>query len=405
MHRGAVVGRRTLQAHHVNGAALSQRRREADRDWQAFMDPGGEQVAAPAPEILASWRRSARYLSRNPPKAPVEDAALARELWQASPLRQALDAQRPQLEALAREGSLVAAVAGPCGRLLWTYAGGHMVKPADAVNFVHGGRWDEAAVGTNAVGLGLRLRRPVTVFSSEHFQPFVHDWVCYAAPVLHPRTGACLGLLDLSTTWDRHTPLGQAAVSDLARSIANALPPEAPRAELELWALGQPRVQFRGRPLALPLRQVEILCLLALNPAGLSLDGLHAALYGDAPVSRSTLKAELSQLRAALDGQVGSRPYRLSLSVWADFIEIWQALRRQQAAEAIGLYAGPLLARSASPALEEWRHCIDAVMGRALESCDDPAALIGAISRSTAGSEMVRERLTELADAAPALST
>ena len=111
------------------------------------------------------------------------------------------------------------------------------------------------------------------------------------------------------------------------------------------------------------------------------------------------------QLRAALDGQVGSRPYRLSLPVWADFIEIWQALRRQQAAEAIGLYAGALLARSASPALEEWRHCIDAVMGRALESCDDPAALIGAICRSTAGSEMVRERLTELADASSALST
>jgi len=389
-----------LQSHHVDGTALSQRRRRADRDWQAFMAPDGQQAAAPPPEILASWRRSARYLNRHPPKAPVEDAALARELWQASPLRQALDAQRPRLQALAREGSLLVAVAGPCGRLLWTYASGHMVRPAEAVNFVHGGRWDEAAVGTNAVGLGLRLRRPVTVFSAEHFQPFLHDWVCYGAPVLHPKTGACLGLLDLSTTWDRHTPLGQAAASDLARCIAEALPPEAPRAELELWGLGQPRVQFRGRALALPLRQVEILCLLALHPGGLTLDALHAALYGDAAVSRSTLKAELSQLRGALDGQIGSRPYRLGLPVWADFIVLWQLLHQRQAAEAIGLYAGPLLARSASPALEEWRHCIDAVMGQALAACDDPGALIGAISRSTAGSEMVRERLTELADAA-----
>ncbi|WP_295883930.1 hypothetical protein [uncultured Thiohalocapsa sp.] len=398
-----------MQAHQHNGAALSQRRRAAERQWQAFMEAPGRQArpgraavapaTAVAPDILSSWRRSARYLTGNPPRAPVEDAALARELWQSSPLRHALEVQRPQLEALAREGSLLAAVAGPCGRLLWTYASGHMLKPAAAVNFVHGGRWDEAAVGTNAVGLGLRLRRPVTVFSSEHFQPFVHDWVCYAAPILHPRTGACLGLLDLSTTWDRHTPLGQAAVSDLARSIAQALPPEAPRAELEVRALGQPRVQYQGRPLALPPRQVEILCLLTLHPEGLGLEALHAALYGDAQVSRSTLKAELSQLRAALDGQIGSRPYRLTLPVWADFIEIWQALHRGQAAEAIGLYGGPLLAASASPALEEWRHCIDAVMARALEACDEPAGLIGRICRSTAGSEMLRERLAELMDA------
>lgn len=385
-----------MAAHHANGAALSRRRNLADRHWQAFMGGAARGTGVMAPDILASWQRSARLLRQNPASAPLEDRRLARELLRSSPLGRALDEGRPQLESLARDGALVAAVADPCGRLLWTYTSRHMAKPAAAVNFVDGGRWDEAAVGTNAVGLGLRLRRPVTVFSAEHFQPFVHDWVCYAAPIMHPETGACVGLLDLSTTWDRHTPLGQAAVSDLARSIAEALPADSPRAELEIRALGQPRVLFRGRPLALPLRQVEILCLLALHPGGLDLGELHAALYGDAAVSRSTLKAELSQLRAALDGQVGSRPYRLTLPLWVDFVEIWHALRRKDAATAIGLYSGPLLARSVSPTLEEWRHCIDAVMGHAVDACDDPDALLDRICRSTEGSEMVRERLAEL---------
>jgi hypothetical protein len=391
-----------MVAHHANGAALSQRRDLADRYWQAFMGsaaPGAVNVnsnGAMAPDILASWQRSARLFQQHPSSAPVEDRRLARELLRESPLGHALDQRRSQLESLASDGALIAAVADPCGRLLWTCTSGHMAKPAAAVNFVDGGRWDESAVGTNAVGLGLRLRRPVTVFSAEHFQPFVHDWVCYAAPILHPATGACVGLLDLSTTWDRHTPLGQAAVSDLARSIAEALPADAPRAELEVRALGQPRILFRGRALALPPRQVEILCLLALHPGGLDLDALHAALYGDAAVSRSTLKAELSQLRATLDGQVGSRPYRLTVPLWVDFIEIWHALRRKDAATAIGLYAGPLLVRSASPTLEEWRHCIDAVMSQAVDACNDPTALLARICRTTEGSEMVRERLSEL---------
>ena len=191
-------------------------------------------------------------------------------------------------------------------------------------------------------------------------------------------------------------PLGQAAVTELARAIGRCLPQHLPRAELEIHALGQPRILFRGKPLNLPMRQVEILCLLALNPQGLTLEGFHAALYGDLPVSTTTLKAELSHLRRLLDGQIGSRPYRLQMPVWADFIHVWQALRQQQSNEAFSLYRGSFLPHSVSPELEEWRHCIDAVMGQALDSCRDPTMLMDKLCNSTSGSELVRERLSEL---------
>ena len=58
-----------------------------------------------------------------------------------------------------------------------------------------------------------------------------------------------------------------------------------------------------------------MLALLALHPEGLSLEQLHALVYGDQAVTFSTLKAEVSHLRSALGGQLASRPYRLPMPV------------------------------------------------------------------------------------------
>lgn len=380
---------------------LSHRRRTIENQWNRFVTSSTTGSNFPKTDdirddIMSSWQRSAQFIKPRQFHAPADDEHAAVTRWKESLLCQAAQREQEQMMQLAKEGSLVVAIADPQGRLLWTFASNHMRKRAENVNFTTGGRWDEHSVGTNAVGLSLKLRRSVTVFSCEHYLPFIHDWVCYAAPIIHPQSGEVVGSLDLSTTWNRHTPLGQAAVTELARSIARCLPQHLPRAELEIHALGQPRILFRGKPLNLPMRQVEILCLLALNPQGLTLEGFHAALYGDLPVSTTTLKAELSHLRRLLDGQIGSRPYRLQMPVWADFIQVWQALRQQQTNEAFSLYRGSFLPHSASPELEEWRHCIDAVMGQALDSCQDPTMLMDKLCHSTSGSELVRERLSEL---------
>jgi transcriptional regulator of acetoin/glycerol metabolism len=377
-------------------APLPERRRGIEGHWERFRhgacpEPG----TFLRPEIASSWQRSAARPVACPKLAPSEDHALVAQVWRDSALRTAVERRKGDIAALAAEAGMLAAVADPCGRLLWSQASRPMRRRAESINFTTGGRWDEPSVGTNAVGLALELRAPVTVFSAEHYQPCVHDWVCYAAPILHPRSGTCVGVLDLSTTWNRHTPLGQAAVTELARGIAAELPEEAPRAELELRVLGEPQVWFRGKRLRLTPRQQEILALLALHPQGLTLEALHAALYGDARVSLATLKSELSHLRRQLDGRIESRPYRLSLSVWADFVAVWQALRRDCGEEALALYRGPLLPRSESPELCEWRHCIDAVMERALRACRDTGVLLERLCQG-GGSALLRERLAEL---------
>lgn len=377
--------------------ALCQRRNRIENQWDTFLS--GKQTCRAGgvgADIMESWQRSTRRLTPRTRLAPVADEYRNRHQWRESPLFQATLAERDSMDQLVHEGEMVAGIADSAGQLLWTSASSFMRPKAESVNFRAGGIWDESSVGTNAVGLSLELRRPVTVFSSEHFLSTVRDWVCYAAPIIHPRTHECLGVLDMSTTWEHYTPMGQAAVAGIANAIAARLPDEQPRAELEIHALGQSRVSFRGKNLKVSLRQLEILCLLVLNPQGLSLSQLHASLYGDSPVSTSTLKAELSRLRTLLAGNIGSRPYRLLVPVHADFVEIWKALHAKDNDQAMRLYRGSLTAQSVAPELEEWRLCIDALMERSLEHCHDSSRLIGKLNKGLAGSAPVRERLMEL---------
>ena len=55
-------------------------------------------------------------------------------------------------------------------------------------------------------------------------------------------------------------------------------------------------------------------------------------LYGDQAITFSTLKAEVSHLRAALGGQLGSRPYRLLMPVATDVEHVLGLLRRGEVA-------------------------------------------------------------------------
>jgi hypothetical protein len=389
----------TMQRDH-EGGTLEQRRRQAEIAWNRFTGVGSavsDEGCCIGDCIEESWRRSARHVSPSIAQAPLIDKGNVAERWSDSPLQLAAsDAVLREIASVSNEAGLVAALSDPHGCLLWTHAATPMQEAANRVNFAPGGCWSESATGTNAVGVALALQQPATVFSAEHFAACMHDWVCYAAPIIHPASGELIGVLDLSTEWSRHTPLGQNAVNDFARTIARNLPERPQRAELEIQALGIPRVLFRGLEIHVSRRQLEILCLLILNPRGLSLGAFHAALYGDAPISMSTLKSELSQLRTLLDGRIGSRPYRLQLSTWADFVTLWRVLKDKKAEKALKLYKGPFLPHSSSPELEEWRDCIDAVMNRVVSSCEDTEMLVDSLSEQVQGSELVRGRLKEL---------
>src|SRR5215212_4695589 len=203
---------------------LQGRRLDSLRAWTAFVEHGDQAASLVRPDILRSWHRSQPHVARNVAEAPLTDESELRAFWHDSPLQHAVSSVESELRRTAEDGDLVLAVTDRQTRILWTYGGRVMRRRAESVNFVPAARWDDRSVGTNALDLANRLGRPSMVFSAEHYAPIVHNWVCWAAPLHDPLTGRQLGVIDLSTTWDRTHPIGLATARVMARLIEQAMP-------------------------------------------------------------------------------------------------------------------------------------------------------------------------------------
>jgi transcriptional regulator of acetoin/glycerol metabolism len=366
---------------------LQNRRLEAVRAWLNFVEHGDSAEVLVRPEILRSWERSAPAVGIDVSEAPLDDESDTRSFWHGSPLQVAVERVEQELRRTAEDGDLVVAVTDAQTRILWTYGGRIMRRKAETVNFVAGGRWDDTSVGTNALDLATRNDAPSMVFSAEHYAEIVHNWVCWAAPVHDPVSGEQLGVIDLSTTWDRTHPIGLATARVMARLIETAMPashqhpglpgeseePAVPG--LDLTLLGAAEARLDGKRLLLNRRQTEIVALLALNPSGLSLEQLHALLYGDQAVTFSTLKAEVSHLRSAVEGQLASRPYRLMMPVSIDVNEVLRLLRSGQVRAAVAAYGGDLMPGTESPALSELADFVAVAVREALMADPQPQAV------------------------------
>ncbi|HTW17161.1 MAG TPA: transcriptional regulator [Nocardioides sp.] len=384
---------------------LRSRRYDAVRAWSAFVEHGDGAEPLVRPEILSSWTRSEAAVSPDVTEAPLADESETASIWRGSPLQVAVESVEAELRRTAEDGDLVVAVTDPQTRILWTYGGRVMRRKAETVNFVPGGRWDDQSVGTNALDLATRLDAPAMVFSAEHYASIVHNWVCWAAPVHDPVTGAELGVLDLSTTWDRTHPIGLATARVMARLIESAVPRSSAAGApddtgdpgLVMTLLGTVETRLDGHRLLLNRRQSEILALLAMHPEGLSLEQLHACVYGDQQVTFSTLKAEVSHLRAALGGQLSSRPYRLLMPVATDVDHVLGLLRRGRVAAAVEAYGGDLLPGTNSPALGELAEYVAVAVREALLTDPQPDAVVRYSERAPYDAEVLEVCLAHLA--------
>ncbi|MCJ8505090.1 GAF domain-containing protein [Kocuria flava] len=370
--------------------------------------PGGGTTTDP--QLRLSWDRSLRRLAapeRCAPRLVLDRAGLHEALREGrAPLRLLLPVLDELLTPLAEDTGLVVAVTDPDGVLLHVRGAAATRRRAEDMGFVAGADWSEDAVGTNAPGTALVLRRPVTVHREQHFYPEAHPWSCTAAPLLHPVTGELLGAVDLTGGDAAAAPAARALIGAAVRAtraeLALALradpaglgtaaqpargpalpagpgrdpvnqdPPAGARAAAPaLRVLGghPPALVAGGQEHELTERHAEILLALARAPGGLSTAELSDRLW-DGRAREATVRAEVLRLRrllAPLGLGIVSRPYRLAAPLDSDAGRVLGLLERGAHRRALRAYPGPLLPRSEAPWVVALRHRLAGLLREAV---------------------------------------
>lgn len=187
------------------------------------------------------------------------------------------------LESVIADGDNILVVADANGRVLWRSGAPRVLQRADRLGFVEGADWGENTVGTNAIGTALMSRRAVQVFSAEHFVRTHHSWTCAGAPIRDPRTGAVLGVVDVSGPAATIHPTTVALVDVVAKLAESQLRDHHRRSLDQLRSVAAP-----------------MLARLAGPALAVDNDGWVAALDGITPRTRLTLPRQTAPGRTML---------------------------------------------------------------------------------------------------------
>ncbi|MFH8489551.1 GAF domain-containing protein [Streptomyces longisporoflavus] len=233
----------------------------------------------PRPVIEESWGRM--LLDGVDPDRDFRSRLLgAEELEErrrASPLADIVPVLRDALVSVADAAHHIMVVCDADGRVLWREGNAAVLRKADSLGFEPGADWSESVVGTNGVGTPLVVRRPVHVFSAEHFVETHHAWTCTGAPITDPRDGRLLGVVDISGPLSTMHPTMLALVDSVAKLA------EARLRENHLSALDR-------------LRSVAAPVVARLDGRAVAVDphGWTAAVTGMPPTDRFSLPASMA---------------------------------------------------------------------------------------------------------------
>lgn len=168
-------------------------------DWERFRALG--RVPPSIREVvLRSWVRSQRETSVETLKrAPVIGQHELRAIRNRNArLRRAAQSAIQQAGYMLNDSGAMMLLCDP-GGIVMDAAGDSRILSRGEENHLHpGGRWDEGAIGTNAIGTALHVGKPVTITGVEHFCEAIQRWSCAAAPVRDPFSGEVLGAIDIS---------------------------------------------------------------------------------------------------------------------------------------------------------------------------------------------------------------
>jgi hypothetical protein len=210
------------------GTAPMVRAQELRFAWERFVEGEDEEDPQLVREAIAdSWRRSsaagvAPTGNRFAPVVAGEEET--HDLWEDHPLGRAYPLIRSCLAATAEEGGYLIVISDADGVLLSIEGSAAIrMRAAEVMNFAEGTLWSEQGAGTNAIGTAVAVDHAVQVFGPEHFHEPVQRWVCSAAPIHDPDTGALIGVIDLTGDFSTVHPASLAVATATATAVEGSL--------------------------------------------------------------------------------------------------------------------------------------------------------------------------------------
>ncbi|MBJ2151778.1 sigma-54-dependent Fis family transcriptional regulator [Paracoccus sp. IB05] len=199
------------------------------RAWEDFLtyrDIEQSRTSGVRREILESWSRSlASGIDATAELAPLDETEeiLEDARQKNSDLRAAAHAPFEKMGPLLSEANALLILTDADGLVLEQIGDLRTHNAARSIHLIRGGKWDEAAIGTNGIGTAIRSGRPTLVHASEHFCQGIKAWTCAAAPVRDPVDQRIIGAVDLSGPPAIFRPHNVALIASVAREIEAAL--------------------------------------------------------------------------------------------------------------------------------------------------------------------------------------
>jgi len=176
-------------------------------------------------EILQSWSRC-HSIGINPEQKQARTALTSFELETLLSESELYRTAKPIIDniydKLIGTGYLIT-LNDESGKMLYLKGEKELIRKTEKINFSPGMDWSESAAGTNAIGTSIVSKKPIQVFSAEHFCEGFHPMTCSASPIFHPYTRNAIGAIDFTGFWPSTQPHTLGLAVSLAQMIEQQL--------------------------------------------------------------------------------------------------------------------------------------------------------------------------------------
>ncbi|WP_318508981.1 sigma-54-dependent Fis family transcriptional regulator [Bacillus sp. T3] len=215
--------------------------------WERYVTKSwetGEEINQLRKNVLDSWRRC-QTTGVNPQQMlakPILSEYDLKLLWTESEL---FKNAKPIIDdffyKMKGTGYLIT-LANHEGCIIYLKGEPDVMREAERMNFSLGMDWSEASAGTNAIGTSIVTKKPIQIFSAEHFCQGCHPWTCSSAPITHPFTKEIIGAIDLTGFWGNAQPHTLGLAVSLSQLIQHELAKNYLQPNYSLIGKGQHQV-------------------------------------------------------------------------------------------------------------------------------------------------------------------